>query len=558
MPDQPSQPGQVQDLIDDFRRQIIARERAAATEMVRRYGAIWQDIKGRLDDLLREYQKSGGQATGARWFREFGRLQSLQHQVEEQVRQFSQYADQAIRDEQRAAIEAALVDSEHLVAVQLPPGVHALFQRLPTAAVENLAGMLRAGTPLEKLLSSLGPEAGQAFSDALLRGVALGIHSNEIVRMVRKELGNNLIRALRISRTEVLRSYREASRQNYLNNRNLVDGWIWRSARNTRTCAACWAMDGTEHSLDERLDDHPNGRCFMQPKVKSWKELGFDVPEAERRRSTGVDAFELLSDEKKLAVLGPAKYLAYRAKEIGLKDLVGRQYSKVWGSMRFERSLVDVLGEKKAKEFYPVPGRRTGGFTWFKGELPGVDAAIQQGKSAQGWVYHERILRSDYLPRFNLIDDVEHTLGLWGSPEPSFNAHVKGKVKNVLAFARTWGKDYNQEAMAILLPTQGGQGGKLSWDFGRQLSMAEMDELLGGLKQVNDELFKMTDAPLGMIGLTVKDYQRVEFWVHDDKERKFGLSLIQNAIQKAKLSVVNENWEGGYYYRLLSQENGDY
>jgi hypothetical protein len=27
----------------------------------------------------------------------------------------------------------------------------------------------------------------------------------------------------------------------------------------------CWAMHGTVHTLDERLDDHPNGRCTAIP-----------------------------------------------------------------------------------------------------------------------------------------------------------------------------------------------------------------------------------------------------------------------------------------------------
>jgi hypothetical protein len=118
---------------------------------------------------------------------------------------------------------------------------------------------------------------------------------------------------------------------------------------------------------------------------------------------------------------------------------------------------------------------------------------------------------------------VEHTLGLWGTPEPSFNAHVTGKVRDVLAFARSWGKDYNQQAMAMLLPTQKGPGGILNWDFGRRLTVGELERLLGGLMWVNEKLMKLDKPVIGFIGLTVKDQQMVEFWVKNDLHKIVGL-----------------------------------
>jgi len=109
--------------------------------------------------------------------------------------------------------------------------------------------------------------------DALTRGLALGLGPEVIRRLIQQMMGMVLTRALRIARTEMLRAYREAARRNYQANSDVVKGWIWHSALNERTCAACWAMHGTVHRLEERLDDHVGGRCTAVPLTKTWAEL---------------------------------------------------------------------------------------------------------------------------------------------------------------------------------------------------------------------------------------------------------------------------------------------
>jgi hypothetical protein len=100
---------------------------------------------------------------------------------------------------------------------------------------------------------------------------------------------------------------------------------------------------GTKHRLDERLDDHPNGRCTPVPWTKTWEELGIEgVPDSRPKIKDGQALFDKLPPEQKLKVLGPAKYMAYREGKITLSDLVGRGHSKLWGSMRYERSLKDL------------------------------------------------------------------------------------------------------------------------------------------------------------------------------------------------------------------------
>jgi len=60
--------------------------------------------------------------------------------------------------------------------------------------------------------------------DALIAGVGTGQNPRIIARQIRQALRGNLVRALRISRTETLRSYREASHRSYQANDDIMEG----------------------------------------------------------------------------------------------------------------------------------------------------------------------------------------------------------------------------------------------------------------------------------------------------------------------------------------------
>jgi len=180
----------------------------------------------------------------------------------------------------------------------------------------------------------------------------LGWNPRRTASHIREGLGGNLARALRIARTETLRSYRETNREVYKANRHILKGWLWASARNERTCAMCWAMDGTVHGLDEQLDEHICGRCTMVPLTKSWRELGFDMDDVEGKfPETGITAFGKLSDTEQVKILGPAKYAAWKEGKFGLEDLVGRRYDPQWGWSRYEKSLKELIGAEQAKGY---------------------------------------------------------------------------------------------------------------------------------------------------------------------------------------------------------------
>jgi SPP1 gp7 family putative phage head morphogenesis protein len=333
--------------IDRFRAALLRRERAAATDLVRAYASAWQRIRQRLDDLARQIAQATdrGEPVDVEWLLTQQRLQLLQQQVATEIATFAQVADARIVDAQRDAVQAGQQQAVQLLQAgrgMAPPGVTATFAKLPTGAVEDLVGFLQDGAPLRSLLDTFGPAAAQQVGEALLTGLATGLPVDVIATQIQAALGSTLARALTIARTEVLRSYRESSRRIYQANRDVVAGWIWHSATDRRTCAFCWSMHGTLHSVDEPMATHPNCRCGKVPLTR-WAQPGAITP--------GTERFAQLPAATQRAILGPAKYAAYRAGALRLDDLRGFRIDPRWGPIGYERSLTEIVGPAQARRW---------------------------------------------------------------------------------------------------------------------------------------------------------------------------------------------------------------
>jgi SPP1 gp7 family putative phage head morphogenesis protein len=348
--------------ISQIRKDQAARERETVRQLAQAYQRTADRIIPELDrlrDELAALLDAGKPVTIGRLYR-MDRYRSLLIQANDLFTGYADEIGEAIDIARQLEVARAQTEANDLVRAALGPApdgvdVDGLFTRLPESAVTNIVGTTREG-PLAELLDQFGATAAQDIREALITGVALGEHPNRIARRMKAAMDGNLVRARMIARTETLRAYRESTRRYYEENSKVVKSWIWHSALGVRTCAACWAMHGREFPFSEPMGTHPNCRCAMVPKTKTWKELGFSVPdhlESSASVRRGPDIFRELDADTQRAILGPKAFSAYTRGEVDLEDFVQSRVSSDWGITRSRGSLEHALNRAAKRGVVP-------------------------------------------------------------------------------------------------------------------------------------------------------------------------------------------------------------
>jgi len=255
---------------EKFRGELLKREREAAVRLVNAYGGVYERLQGQIKALIVELDALAAEGEVPAWkVGKLSRLKALKRQVEVEVSRYAAVAENEISQGAKGAIAQAQADAKALAQASLPgvkpldAQIMGLWQRLDPTAVEELLGFLADDSPLMAgLRTELGPAVANGVGEKLVQGIALGYNPRKTANIIRKELGQGLTWSLRTARTAQLYAYREASRAAYVANPQIVKGWVWRSARDSRCCMSCLAMDGTVHGPDETLNDHHNGRCL--------------------------------------------------------------------------------------------------------------------------------------------------------------------------------------------------------------------------------------------------------------------------------------------------------
>lgn len=322
-----------------FKAALLRRDRQASMRLISAYAKIWTKTSKNLQKLINQIEdaKARGVEYSPAWLFRQQRYRELIDQITREMAKYAEFATNEITREQRAAIKAAINDSNRLLLTAAQNGgaaVNASFAKLSASTVENMAGFLSDGSPLKNLLNELPRAARQAVADSLTEAVTLGYNPRKTASKIRYALGGNLTRALRISRTETMRAYRETTSQTYRANSDVLEGWYWLATLNRRTCAACIALNGSFHDLDERMASHIMCRCTQLPAIKG------DAPPIEQ----GEKWFEKQDEQTQRAILeNDAAFEAYQAGELKLTDLVGRRDSPQWGTSYFHLSLKRAL-----------------------------------------------------------------------------------------------------------------------------------------------------------------------------------------------------------------------
>jgi SPP1 gp7 family putative phage head morphogenesis protein len=321
-------------LVAQFHAALDKHDARAMKRLIDSYGRVYSRLQDKitlLTDAIEADNPTRGELV------RMARYKDLIRQTEAELTDYQVILRNEIQGVSSDAIAFAGRDNARMLRAM---GITGGFNRLPTATIKTLLGFLDESSPLYERIGMLAKANTQAVADALIEGVALGQNPRVTARTVRtlftENLGSALTDALRMTRTVQIYSYREASRANYVANSDIVDGWYWYTALDDRTCASCVALHGSgPYPLDEPLNDHYNGRCTMIPAV-----TGFGNP----IEQGGKDYFDSLNEGKQRDLLGKEKYEAYKGGAFEFKDLSTTRADAVYGDMRVETPLWELLG----------------------------------------------------------------------------------------------------------------------------------------------------------------------------------------------------------------------
>ena len=187
---------EVQKAVEDLAMRVASLEQTVAARLIEDYAAVYAQIQAETSEIIAIAQRRELKP----W--QVGRMQRLKELETQMVTRVNAFS--------RVAGSLANL------------GIN--WNQLPEGAFEAFVGVSGDGAPLGQLLAELGQQSATATKEAIRTGLATGESPVSIANAVRRQAGMPLTRALTISRTEVLRAHREATRLSYAANSNVVKG----------------------------------------------------------------------------------------------------------------------------------------------------------------------------------------------------------------------------------------------------------------------------------------------------------------------------------------------
>lgn len=340
----PVEPGEpepyVITLIRQFRERLINGETQQLATMAAEWVTIEYRLQAYVESLVADIQVrvAAGEAIPIDRLVKLERYLRLNTQVQLELGAFMDNQAAIIANMQQQLAQAGLADANTVLSLldsMTAGNVIGAWDILPVEAVANMVGLAGDGSPLRVLLDEAIATGSQQALAGLVEATALGYNPRRTARMFFEGLAGGLNRAMVIARTEQLRVYRDAARQQYQQS-GVVVGYKRISARDTRVCPACLlADDGTVYPLDQPFDEHPQGRCAIVPVVEripvNWQ--------------TGKDWLQQQPEATQQYILGKGRYNAWQEGLITLDDIPTRKFDETWGGAIVPKPLYELIGE---------------------------------------------------------------------------------------------------------------------------------------------------------------------------------------------------------------------
>lgn len=324
--------------IGDLTRQLLDRGYETATRQT--LNAIGASVNsGRINQRLNELEAEAQRLAdaGERLRPDNPVLRTLLADLDTELARMAARVDAGAADAQRVGVDAAArlvreialpgVDDRTLASI----GVQ--WNTPDPEAVARLVDYVNSDGWREEL-AAYPQTVLDVVRNQALRGIAEGWNPLETARQIRRMAKSvPAAQANTLMRTVQLQSYRDAAVVQRVANADILTEQIRIAALDTRTCMACVALHGTRLPIDERINDHHNGRCTSISVVRG-------VP---REVQSGEDWFSGLSEEQQRAQMGDSAFELWKGGRISLRDFVQPYEDRVFGEMVREASVKGML-----------------------------------------------------------------------------------------------------------------------------------------------------------------------------------------------------------------------
>lgn len=334
--------------VSDFRGEVLRREARTMKELAAAYEQITERTAQRAESLAQQINtmRAAGEAVPVGRLVRLERYQLMLAEVGADVEAYGlQVVTPAVTQLQGDNVWLAQQHAAQIERIAIGDDIAVAMQRAmvlsPSANIEAAVGLMGNGQPVREYLRRSLPLATidaveRAVADVVTGDLGPKQAARAMVREAGKASGIGLQRAMTITRTEGLRSYRESQRQRWQES-EAVPAYRRTAAQNADTCIACIAMDGTIMPIDEPLDDHVSGRCSTIPIFL----IDGEIVSPWRGRSAR-DWLEEQPEATQLKVMGPGRLAAYKRGDVQLHEMARRVDNKTFGGAWVPRSMADI------------------------------------------------------------------------------------------------------------------------------------------------------------------------------------------------------------------------
>lgn len=330
-----------------YKKRLRALEDKALKEMTRAYTASLSPVLNELNRLEIQINKmiADGRPDVEIYQEMKGFYEARLNAIENKIESFGKDAIDITEQLQRDSVKVGTDYSKDNIQAALgkpPKGYQYNINLIDSDAMEEFVGFASNGSPLNDLFNKIIVDYGADITNTLSSGILQGQNPLKIAREIRLYTGMPLYRAKTIARTESHRAARAATVKNYSENTDLISGYVRLATGDSRTCTACFALHGTVYELNQILPTHPNCRCIIVPKTKTWAEITGDntIEDTSDKIPTADILFNRLSEKDK-RVLGPERYILYREGK-PLNDFVSIKQDAEWGPTTTIKPLRDI------------------------------------------------------------------------------------------------------------------------------------------------------------------------------------------------------------------------